>query len=529
MTVAADRASESHARRWTSAAGFLTKLVLMGVVNAFGVYLAWSAGVAGSWGIFAASLAILLAVDWVYFSKRSLPLKYLAPGLVLLVVMQLFTMAYTGFVAFTNYGTGHNASMQQAVDALLIQSERRAEGSPTYPMVVVTRDDTLGIAILDGETVRVGDVETPLTDVPDAVIDGEVIGEVPGWQVVPRTEVISDPELAEAVTTLRVPVSDDAADGSIRTREGRTAATYLAALRWDPTQQTLTDVGTGVVYTPNDGGNFEAPDGTTLPVGWRVGVGLANFTTAFTDGNYAEPFARILAWTFAFAVLTVVSSFLAGLVLAGIFDDQRLRGRKVWRTLFILPYAFPAFLSALLWRGMLNANPDYGIVNALVFFGTRIEWLNDPTLAKVTILAVNLWLSFPYWFLASTGALQSLPQDVTEAAKLDGANPVRTWRSITLPLLLISTAPLLISSFAFNFNNFTLIYMLTGGGPRFSDTSALLGHTDILISMIYQVSGVAGGRADYGLASALSIIVFLIVGTISALAFRQTRKLEEIL
>jgi arabinogalactan oligomer/maltooligosaccharide transport system permease protein len=218
-----------------------------------------------------------------------------------------------------------------------------------------------------------------------------------------------------------------------------------------------------------------------------------------------------------------------GLAMALTFNDPRIRGRKVLRTLFILPYAFPAFLSALLWRGMLNANADYGIVNRLFFFGARIEWLSDPWLAKLAILGVNLWLSFPYWFLVCTGALQSLPDDVLEAARIDGAGRWRTWRTVTTPLLLISTAPLIIASFAFNFNNFTIIYMLTGGEPRFTDTSAALGHTDILITMIYQISGVAGGRADFGLASALSIVVFLVVGGISALAFRRTRKLEEIL
>jgi arabinogalactan oligomer/maltooligosaccharide transport system permease protein len=118
---------------------------------------------------------------------------------------------------------------------------------------------------------------------------------------------------------------------------------------------------------------------------------------------------------------------------------------------------------------------------------------------------------------------------VLESARIDGAGRFRTWRTITTPLLLISTAPLLIASFAFNFNNFTIIYMLTEGQPRFTDTSAVLGHTDILITMIYQISGVAGGRADFGLASALSIMVFLVVGGISALAFRRTRKLEEIM
>jgi len=145
------------------------------------------------------------------------------------------------------------------------------------------------------------------------------------------------------------------------------------------------------------------------------------------------------------------------------------------------------------------------------------------------LLGVNLWLGFPYMFLITTGALQAIPGDVLEAAKIDGAGRVRTWRSVIMPLLLVATGPLLISSFAFNFNNFTLIYMLTGGGPRFQDASVPLGHTDILISMVYSVSGIDGNAPkNYGLASALSIVIFVIVATISALAFRQTRKLEEL-
>src|SRR5690606_9819862 len=161
--------------------------------------------------------------------------------------------------------------------------------------------------------------------------------------------------------------------------------------------------------------------------------------------------------------------------------------------------------------------------------GVSIPWLTDPLLAKLSVLGVNLWLGFPYMFLICTGALQSLPGDVYEAARIDGAGRWRTWRSITMPLLLVATAPLLISSFAFNFNNFTLIKMLTGGGPRFDDASVPLGRTLSASSMAYNVSGLDGSaRRDYGLASALSIVIFVVVGVISAIAFRQTRKLEEL-
>ncbi|MDR3202016.1 MAG: ABC transporter permease subunit, partial [Bifidobacteriaceae bacterium] len=203
----------------------------------------------------------------------------------------------------------------------------------------------------------------------------------------------------------------------------------------------------------------------------------------------------------------------------------RLRGQKFYRVLLILPYAFPGFMSALLWRAMLNT--DFGVINQTILGGADIPWLSDPTLAKVSILLVNLWLGYPYMFLVTTGALQSIPGDMMESARVDGASPFRQFRSITLPLLFISVAPLLISSFAFNFNNFNLIYMLTGGGPIHGSDMTKPGSTDILISMVYRVAGADSGKTDYGLATALSIVIFILVGAIAAYSFRQTRKLEE--
>ncbi|WP_251151561.1 ABC transporter permease subunit [Cellulosimicrobium sp. Marseille-Q4280] len=513
----------SHARDYGP--GFFVKLALMAVVDALGVYVVWSAWQAGSYGVLAASLALLVAANWVYFSRRALPLKYILPGLAFLLVFQIFVVAYTGYVAFTNYGTGHNGTKEQAVSALLVQNERRVEGSPSVPLTVVADGDELGFAVLteDGD-VEVGSADQPLAVADGATVDADRVTEVPGWTVLPRDQVL---QRQGEVTELRVPVSEDPEDGSIRTTDARTGYVYTSSLEWDEAADTMTDTTTGTVYTPNDEGQFEAADGSTLAVGWRVPVGLDNFATAFTDSRYAEPFVKILAWTFVFAIGSVATTFLLGLFLAITFNDTRMRGRKLYRTLMILPYAIPGFLAALLWSGLLNTR--FGYINTVLLGGAEIPWLTDPWLAKLAVLGVNLWLGFPYMFLICTGALQSLPSDVMEAAKIDGAGRWRTWKSITLPLLLIATAPLLISSFAFNFNNFTLIYMLTGGGPRFADASVPLGHTDILISMVYSISGVDGSAAkDFGLASALSIVIFLIVGTISALAFRTTRKFEEL-
>lgn len=504
--------------------GFVVKLVLVALVDALGVYVVLAAWNEGSFGILAAMVALLVAANWVYFSKRALPLKYILPGLAFLLVYQVYVIGYTGAVAFTNYGDGHNSTKEHAVEALLVQNERRVEGTPSLPLTVVVDGDTLGFAVVDEDgSVSAGDAERPLTEIPDAVVTDGRATEVPGWTVLDRAQVL---ERQQEVTNLRVPVSDDPEEGSIRTQDARTGFVFESTLEYDESAGTMTDTTTGTVFTPNDRGQFEAEDGTTLPVGWRVPVGFENFVTAFGDARYAEPFVRILAWTFVFAIGSVLTTFLLGMFLAMTFNDARLRGRKIYRTLMILPYAMPAFLAALLWSGLLNRR--FGFVNEVLLGGASIPWLTDPWLAKLSVLLVNLWLGFPYMFLICTGALQSLPSDVYEAAKIDGAGKWRTWRSITMPLLLVSTAPLLISSFAFNFNNFTLIKMLTDGGPRFADASVPLGHTDILISMVYNVSGLDGtAPRNYGLASALSIVIFVVVGTISAIAFRQTRKLEE--
>ena len=136
QTAAPGRAApaESHARAWHGSGwGFLAKLAVMALVNALGVAIAWAAYVQAAWGILAASVALLLVADVVYFSRRTLPLKYLLPGLGFLLVFQLFTMAYTAYVALTNYGTGHNVSQEQAVDALLIQDERPVAGATPTP------------------------------------------------------------------------------------------------------------------------------------------------------------------------------------------------------------------------------------------------------------------------------------------------------------------------------------------------------------------------------------------------------------
>jgi len=514
--------SEPHGRRWNGLGwGFLVKLAIMAVINAFGVMGIIAAFQAEAWLILGAAVLLLVAADLVYFTKKALPLKYLLPGLAFLLIFQVFVFAYTAYIAFTNYGSGHVGSMEQAAQAAVIQGERRVDDSPRFPLSIVERGGEYGLAIVDDGEIKAGSADQVL-EVVGQTDSTSAPKEVPGWNVLTINQVLA---VQSEITSLRVPISDDPNDGSLRTRDGTTASVYLSTMVWDADAQTVTDTTSGTVYHATDRGLFTSDDGQSLTTGWVVNVGFANFVQLFTDPTMLEPLALVTVWTFAWAFLSVAVPFALGLVLAIIYNDERIRGRKILRTLFILPYAFPAFMSALLWSGMFNA--EFGVVNQLFFGGASIDWLGDPWLARGAVLFVNVWLTFPYFFLVCTGAIQALPADALEAASIDGAGRFRQLRSIILPLVFVATAPLLISSFAFSFNNFTIIYLFNSGGPTIPGAPYTLGYTDILISAIWDISGVNGGRANYGLASALSIIVFIVVAAISALAFRQTKKLEE--
>src|SRR5690606_42050045 len=154
------------------------------------------------------------------------------------------------------------------------------------------------------------------------------------------------------------------------------------------------DVGTGACT---------ADDGTELLPGWQITVGFDNFVRAVTDSSIRGPLISVTIWTFAFALISVASTFFLGLLLALVFNNTRMRFRNGYRILLILPYAFPAFLSALVWAGMMNES--FGFINQVLFGGASIPWLTDPVLAKVSVLIVNLWLGFPYMFLVCMGAL----------------------------------------------------------------------------------------------------------------------------
>ena len=201
-------------------------------------------------------------------------------------------------------------------------------------------------------------------------------------------------------------------------------------------------------------------------------------------------------------------TLIIGLLLACLVQWEPLKESGIYRVLLILPYAVPAFISILIFRGLFNQN--FGEINMVLhnLFGIKPEWFTNEYLAKAMILIVNCWLGYPYMMILTMGLLKAIPEDLYEASAIDGANPLHNLRHITVPMIIKPLVPLLIASFAFNFNNFVLINLLTGGGPNLIDASTPAGATDILVSYTFRIAFGSYGQ-DFGLASAIAGLIFI--------------------
>lgn len=254
-------------------------------------------------------------------------------------------------------------------------------------------------------------------------------------------------------------------------------------------------------------------------------VGLQNFIDMIKLPMWNDTFTGVAIWTVIWAVLSTLTCFFGGLMVAILINSKRVKCKKFWRTIYILPWAIPGMISLLIFRNMFNG--QFGAINTFLrnqgIITENIPWLSDPMLAKVVILIVNFWLGFPYFMALMSGVMTSISSDVIEAARIDGANPKQEFRYITLPLVLYTTAPLLIMSFASNFNNFNTIYFLTDGNP-INPSYKFAGSTDILITWIYKLTKDNG---QYNMASVMSILVFFVIAAISTANFLQTKSFKE--
>jgi len=468
-------------------------------------------------------LAAIGFVAWVYTSPRAQASRYLLPGLATFAIFVLMPLLYTVYIAFTNFSGEHLLS-QERVQAWFAQ-DAYAPTPKRYPFRLYPAA-TLGqyqISIQRGQ----GDigrnqlVSRPFS--PEEAVVGKPVMLTLNI-VAPRGKPLSIREVIAARPWLNhARFTPPGAQVPLQLVSLRTLGTRLPL--WNAEGDQLVNAVTGQILVPDpELGNY-VDIRTREPVGpgWRVWIGTKNFRLIFSDPAIRAPFLKIFAWNIVFALLSVILSFAIGVTLASLLQWKALRGRAIYRTLLILPYAIPAFIPILVFRGLFNEG--YGEINLILshLFGIAPHWFTDPTLARAMILIVNTWLGYPYMMIIAAGMLQAVPDELYEATAIDGAGPWTNFTQVTLPTIFPPLFPLLIASFAFNFNNFTLIYLLTGGKPDIIGSATVAGTTDLLVSYTFRMA-FKDSSARFGFASAVATLLFIVVAVLAWQQLRHTTR-----
>lgn len=483
-----------------------------------------------------AGLALLLDEAWflgiflivtavftfrIYWTKNKIHAKYLFPGVALLILFHIYPALYSGQVAFTNDSNGHQLSKPQAIAAILEDSRIPVDSQEPIGYQLATRNSDEKLFALfryPGPGLTAGNSKE-VFEIGDSDVLLDATGSVTGA----RDFNLLSPDKFSIY-------SDEIQSLEIRLGSGQALipddydflSLFKSGRIYSEARDEIVDIASGVTYHSNDNGQMVSASGEVLYPGWKANVGFRNFTSIFANEEIRRPLLAVVAWTFVNAALVVFFSFLMGLLLALIFNFPGLRSKRVYRTIFIIPLAIPSVLSILVWAGLFQTSN--GVINRL--FHSEIPWLTDSTWARIAILVVELWISFPYMFLISTGAIQSIPGEILEAASIDGATNFKSFTQIKLPLVIRTVAPLLVASVAMALNNFGIIYLLTGGGPTLANSNGNAGATDILISYTYKLAFNSQEGSNYGLASALSILNFLMVGLISIYSLKRIKTME---
>ena len=492
-----------------------------------------------SWTLLAILFFILILVNFTYLKVKPTPLKWITPGIIFMSIFVIYPAIYNIYVSTTNWSTGHVLTKQQALDVLLNKTYTPDDQKGIEFDLYIMQDNEsyfYFLADLDNENQLFGKATQEADSVNFGKHEPSILSN--GSFTLPSDlKLLSGKEQIDNSNLLQE-LYLYLADGSriqLYTISvfGNSSGRLLSS-----NQRYIYDDVSDVLYDNalnksciTDKDSFICGESVVEP-GWRVYVGLDNYKKLFTNERLRSPLKLVTIWTFQFAFFTVLLAFSLGLLLSLVLNDSRIKFQKIYRSIYLLPYAIPGFVTILVWKGLLN--PDYGTINELLipiyetFNIEPIKWFQTKDSSRAAVLLVNTWLGFPYMMLITTGALQSIPKELGEASRVDGATGFQTFFKVTLPLLMVSISPLLIGAFAYNFNNFTLIYLLTDGGPPVIGSEAPVGWTDILISFTFKLA-ISGGRgSQFGLASAVTFLVFTLVLIISAVSFQYTKRLEKV-
>lgn len=507
-----------------SRSSYIINLIGVGLVLLFILWLITRFITDGLYPLASILAAIAVLLGMIYLRPRFTPFRWLGVGLALAMLFTLYPIFYTFYLSFTNMGSGHLMSKQQAIERLEKVQYLPEEGetynwtayrSPQgdYALWLLPAEGP-GLLAKPGETIQAAN--SGEAGVGQLDEDG-IPTQLAGYERLPLKSTVAIIDDLGAVEFGEPP-------NTVRIRSLKEAAASKPLYQYDAAQDAMIDQQTGEIYRPIEG-TFTSASGEELTPGYIVFVGWRQFVLFLGNEGFRQPLTRILIWNIAFAFLSVFISFVVGLVVTLMFDD--LPGRQYIRALLIIPWPIPVLISVLIWRSMLN--PDLGFVAPILeaIFGTSPSWFQNPFWTRFALVMVNVWLSYPYFYVITAGALRSISEEIYGAAIVDGAGPWKKFYYITLPLILRILTPLLIASFTFNFNNFNVIYIFNYGNPPMPNTIVPMGHTDILISFVYRLAFITSNVTNYGLAAAITIMLFLFVSMMVLIQVRFTNIFKE--
>ena len=474
------------------------------VVAAAFLYVVWGLYLAAEPLFAAVTLAlgavIIMLAGWARFYTW----RFVIPSVAAVALFIVFPVLYTTGIGFTNFSARNILTLPRVQAYHLKSVVKDPAGKRPFAL---TDENRLYFPALDDQAAL---ISQPITDAAGGSVTSSTTKQV--FDGLPMREVL---KLRTTLQSLVV----ETPDGRALRMDGLrafSASVPLYTLRDDDVL-----VGKdGTTLTPNhELGFYQNQAGETVSPGWRVNVGFHNFKRILLSDGVRQPMLQIFLWTCTFAFVSVLLTFIIGTMLAVILNWEHLAFRGVYRVLLLLPYAVPAFISILVFRGLYNQN--FGEINLILnaLFGIKPEWFTSPLLAKVMLVTVNTWLGFPYFMLLSSGFIQAIPKDHYKAAAIEGSGPLRSFVSITLPQILPPSIPLLIGSFAFNFNNLVIVLLLTRGGPDIPGTIIPAGSTDLLGTFTFRIA-FQNSNQDFGLASAISAMIFIVTGLIAYINFR---------
>ena len=256
-------------------------------------------------------------------------------------------------------------------------------------------------------------------------------------------------------------------------------------------------------------------------------VGFENFGKlfSFSSTGFGGTFLQVLAWTIVWAFLATFIDYFLGIAVAMLINRKGIKFKKLWRTTLVMSIAVPQFVSLLYVAKLFDSN---GLINGtllkLGWIQNAIPFWTNPWLAKVMIVVINIWIGIPYLMLIATGLLMNIPEDLYESARIDGASPWQMFKSITLPYMFFVTGPFLLTSFTGNLNNFNVIYLLSGGGPKSGSMVGGAGKTDLLVTWLYKMTI---NDTDYKMAAVIGIMVFIVTAVVTLVVYQMLPSVKD--